>query len=467
MKYFSEEEEDYNRSLSKFEGMLRTNKVLFFDSEEFEDIVLHYLDLGKVNLAKKALKLALDQHPNSTGLKLVQVELLVFEDKLELAEKIVNELVILEPANEEAYIQKANVFSKKGMHEKAVEQLEIALQYTDDLADVYNILGMEYLYMDCFEDAKKYFLKCIEVDIEDQEALYNVVYCFEFLDQNQAAIDFLTTYIDKKPFSEIAWHQIGRLQYGLKNYQEAVRAFEFATYIDDAFMGAFMELAKSFERLKNYEAAIENYSKTLYLDDATSYALLRIGKCYERLGNKPLALKFFYKTVHEDPLLDKAWKSLTDFYVREKNYSKALLNINKALAIDDKNGNYWKRFANINIKIDQLDDAEFGYRKAVECGDLNLDTWLNWIDLIFCRGEYDMAIGTLILASEYFPDNEEIEFRLAGLYFLLQKNVKAKFHLKNGMQINFEGIGVLKKLYPLVWDMAVVQDWIAKHKNNF
>lgn len=61
----SNEEEEYNLSLSKFESMLKTNKVLFFDSEEFEDIILHYLDTGKVNLAKKALKLALEQHPRS------------------------------------------------------------------------------------------------------------------------------------------------------------------------------------------------------------------------------------------------------------------------------------------------------------------------------------------------------------------------------------------------------------------
>jgi hypothetical protein len=37
--------------------MLKTNKVLFFDSEEFEEIILHYLDMGKAALAKKHLNL--------------------------------------------------------------------------------------------------------------------------------------------------------------------------------------------------------------------------------------------------------------------------------------------------------------------------------------------------------------------------------------------------------------------------
>ena len=51
--------EDNNFSLSRFESMLKTNDVLFFDSNEFEKIIHHYLEIGKINLAKKAVKLGL------------------------------------------------------------------------------------------------------------------------------------------------------------------------------------------------------------------------------------------------------------------------------------------------------------------------------------------------------------------------------------------------------------------------
>src|SRR5690606_34766533 len=158
---------------------------------EFEDIILHYLDTGKASLAKKALKLALEQHPKSTGLKLVQVEMLIYDDKLDIAERLLNELFALEPNNEEIYIQRANIFSKRDNHEKAVDQLNIALKLTEDYADVYNLIGMEYLFMDNLELAKANFIKCLEEDPEDQAALYNVVYCFEFLDQNEDAIEYL------------------------------------------------------------------------------------------------------------------------------------------------------------------------------------------------------------------------------------------------------------------------------------
>lgn len=462
--HLSNEEEEYNLSLSKFESMLKTNKVLFFDSEEFEEIILHYLDMGKASLAKKALKLALEQHPRSTGLKLVQVEMLIYDDKLDQAEKLLNELYAIEPHNEEIYIQKASIYSKRDNHEKAVELLKIALQYTDDYADVYNLIGMEYLFMDNLEMAKESFIKCLEEDTQDQAALYNVVYCFEFLDQNEQAIEYLKTYIDRNPYSEIAWHQQGRLYYGIKDYENAVRSFEFATYIDEEFMGAFMEKGKALERLKRYDDAIESYNRTIELDDPTSYALLRIGKCYEKLGNKVLALKFYNKTVHEDPLLDKGWIAITDFYVRQKNFQKALFYVNKALAIDGENAMYWKRYATINRSMNLFEEAELGYRKAVEFGDTELDTWLFWVDILQFLGEFDLAIQTLLQASDYFTEEFELEYRLAGLYYILGEAEKGAFHLSNALRQKPSQHTLLMELYPSVWEMDVVQQQLRNLK---
>ena len=44
-------------SISKFERMLKTNLIYYFDPQEFEDIVTHYLGFGENQIAKKALKM--------------------------------------------------------------------------------------------------------------------------------------------------------------------------------------------------------------------------------------------------------------------------------------------------------------------------------------------------------------------------------------------------------------------------
>lgn len=461
--HLSHEEDDYNVSLSRFESMLKTNKVFFFDSEEFEDIILHYLDMGKATLAKKALKLALEQHPRSTGLKLVQVEMLIYDEKLDQAEKLLNELYAIEPHNEEVYIQKANIYSKRDQHEKAIAELEKALEFTDDFADVYNLMGMEYLFMDNLEQAKQCFIKCLEEDFEDQSALYNVVYCFEFMDQYKEAIDYLESYIDRNPYSEIAWHQQGRLSYTIKDYTNALRCFDYATLIDEEFVGALMEKGKALEKLKRFEEAIASFKQTIELDDPSSYALLRIGKCYEKLGKKTEALDYYNQTVHEDPLLDKGWIAITDFYIRQKNYQKALFFVNKALAIDNENQHYWKRYATINKQMNFYEEAEFGYRKAVEFGDFELDTWLFWVDITQFLGEFDSAIQTLIQAGEYFPDSYEIAYRLAGLYFMIQENENGKEQLLKGLELNAKQVVLMEELFPVVCDRKLVKKTISDY----
>ena len=96
---FNHSEENQYVSVSKFESMLKTNNVCFFDSNEFENIIHHYLENGKVSLAKKAIKLGLSQHPTSLNLKLFQVEILIFENKLNEADKLLSPLFEIEPNN--------------------------------------------------------------------------------------------------------------------------------------------------------------------------------------------------------------------------------------------------------------------------------------------------------------------------------------------------------------------------------
>ncbi len=446
-----------NLPLTKFESMLKTNNVLFFDSEEFENIIHHYLTQGKVALAKKAIKLGLEQHPTSTNLKLFQVEVLVFENKLNQADKILNSLHDLEPQNEEIYIQKANILSKKDDHEKAINVLKKSLELTEDVSDIYSLIGMEYLFLDKFEDAKSYFMKCLETDLEDYSALYNMMYCFDFLEQTEEAIEYLNEYLNNNPYCEVAWHQLGKQYYDLQDYKKALAAFDFAIISDDTFIGAYIEKGKVLEKLKKYQEAIENYSITLKLDDPTSFALLRIGSCYEKLGNQELAVQYYYKTVHEDPLLDKGWIAITKFYTKQRNFQKSLYYINKAINIDAENVTYWKLYAKINQRLNFLEEAERGFKKALELGNYEIDTWLTRGDILLQLGETEAAVYNFLQASEFYPENAEIEYRLAGLYYTLNETEKGSFHLKNGLHFNPEYAFILKELFPKVYNKQQVK----------
>ncbi|KAA1247819.1 tetratricopeptide repeat protein [Aquimarina sp. RZ0] len=464
MKFSRDEFEENNFSITRYESMLKSNDVKFFDSDEFESIIHHYLENGKIAKAKKAISLGLSQHPSSVNLKLLRVEVLVFEDRLDKADNLLAQLHAIEPENEEIYIQKANILSKQNDHIKAIELLSTALDYTADEADVYSLIGMEYLFMDDFENAKENFMRCLEVDNQDYSALYNIIYCFDFLEQHEEAITYLNMFLDTNPYCEVAWHQVGKQYFDLKEYEKALAAFDFAIISDEYFIGAYLEKGKVLEKLKRYNEAIENYRITLELDDPTSFALLRIGKCFERLGSDDLAIQHYSKTVHEDPLLDKGWIAITDFYMRKRNYQKALYYTNKAISIDSENVLYWKRYAKINNRLAFFEEAERGYRKALELGNYELETWLNRSDILRFIGESDAAIQNIHQAIEFYPENAEVQYRLAGLHYEKREYSTGEYHLRKALELDVEYIIVLEELFEKIYNLTIVQNIISEYK---
>lgn len=452
-----------NVSISRFESMLKTNNVLFFDAEEFESIANHYIETGKIALARKAVNLGLDQHPTSSNLRLYKAEIFIFENKFDLANDLLTELYEIDPANEEIYIQKANIYSKQDDHKKAIDLLESAIDLTQDPADVYSLIGMEYLFLDDFKNAKFNFMKCLEVDDQDYSALYNVIYCFDFLEQHEEAIDYLNMFLNKNPYCEVAWHQVGKQYFDLKQYEKALSAFDFAIISDDRFVGAYLEKGKVLEKLGKLNEALENYQITLELEDPTSFALLRMGKCYDKLGSDELAIKYYSRCVHEDPLLDNGWIAITDFYTKRLNYQKALYYINKAINIDGDNVLYWKRYAKINNRLKFYEEAEHGYRKTLELGNYELDTWLSRADILLHLGENDAAISNLTQAMEFYPETAEIAFRLSGLNYLKGNDIQGRYFLKNGLKQDPEFTIILEELFPYPFSKKEVKTLIEKY----
>ncbi len=449
-----------NISLVKFESMLKTNSVYFFDSMEFEEIIQHYLDSGKNSLAKKAINLGLRQHPNSIMLKLLNAELLIFNDNLEEASKLLKELQAIEPTNDEIYVQQASILSKRDDHLGAIDCLKVALSFTDDEVDVYSIIGMEYMYLDNFDEALSCFSKCLEEDVEDYSSLYNVIYCFDMQSKHEEAIAFLIKHIDVDPYSEVAWHQLGRQHFILEQFEEALRAFDYAVLIDDLFVGAYLEKAKTLEQLGLFELAIENYKTTVELDDPTSFAFVRIGECYEKLNKSTQAIQFYKKAVHEDPLLDKGWTAITELYCKRKNYGKALYHINKALDIDDQNPIYWRKFAEINLKLNQFEEAVEGFENCIILQDFELVIWIGLSDVLCFIGEYEDALEYLLKAKTLFKNFAEIDYRLACLYFKVKNYKKGTLHLTKALKIDFEYHSIIKEIFPEVYQMTIVQDVI-------
>lgn len=459
--------EGKNYPLARFENMLKTNEVLFFDADEFEQIIGHYIEIGKIALAQKALKIASSQHPNSSTLMLLQIEILVFENKLEEADGVLNDLYEIEPYNPELYIHKANILSKRNNHKDAVSLLQTASDYLGEDEEIYSLIAMEYMFMEDYEKAKTYFIKCLELDHEDSAALYNAIYCFDYLDLPEEAVTFLNDFIDQNPYSEIAWHQLGLQYIELNDLDKALESFEYAILSDEHFLGAYMEKAKVLEKLERYEEAIACYLITLELEDATSFAYLHIGQCYEKMNAYDLTLEYYNKSLQEDPLSDKTWIAITDFYCAQKQYRQALYYIEKAIAIDEENIQYWRRYALINSHLNRHKEAKAAFLKSELLSQSEFENYITTCDLLIAEEDYENALEEMEQAEQYYPHTVEIEYRLAGLYLLLNDDNPGLFHLKKALNIDPDYAGIMEDLFPEIFTYPSVQELLNNNDFDF
>ena len=460
MQYSSHENK--NLALTKFESMLKSNKVFFFDLDEFEEIVYYYLDSGKINLANKAVELSLNQHPSSIRLKLIKVELLVFENKLKEAEKLIINLEKLDPTFDEIYIQKAAILSKKDLHQEAITVLLKALDYTYDLVDVHSLIGMEYLFIEKFDVAIKHFKICLNIDSEDYTALYNIIYCLDMDERHEDAAAFLNDFIDENPYCEIAWHQLGRQYFYLNNHNEALRAFDYAILIDEHFVGAYFEKAKVLEEQKKYQQAISNYLMTIELDDPTAFTFLQIANCYEKLEDTKKAIHFYHKATQEDPMMEQGWLFLTKMYLNQNNNQKALYFIQKALEVDAVNTDYLNLFGEVNLRLNLFEEAAKAFQESIQHGEIKLEIFLALVDVLHFIGDYQDALEVAEMAQIKLGDFCEILYRISGMNFLLRNENEGLKHLEMALEIDFKYHAVIQTLYPIIFEKDSVKLLIEK-----
>ncbi len=405
---YSNRNEDVTK---KFEEMLKTNKSYFFDVQEFLDIIDEYISLANYSLAQKAIELALEQYQQNTDILLYKAELFSLQDQLEKAEEIISYLKKIEPTRAEIPLLEAEIYSRQDRHGKAVKSLEIALNISPDKADVYELLTVEYLYLSNYHKALDAAQKCLSHDPANQTALYNVVTCFDMLNQTDKAINFLEKHVDKYAFDEIAWNLLAKQYIEKKDYTKALKAIDFAIAIDDKFLSAYFDKAYAYEMLKKYDKAIEFYQLTLSISEPSAFVFYNIGENYKKLKAYEKAESCFLKAIKEDPAHYKSWLKIVQIKL-DQNHIEEALNYNiKALDIIN-NQDLYESLAKIYILKKQSSDAISALEMSLKLGPAKLPTFLQLSDLYKQENQTEKRRKILLEAKKQFPDSGEIKKRM-------------------------------------------------------
>ena len=413
--------------------MLKTNSVFYFDSNDFINISHHYIDQANYKLAGRAVKMGLNQHPNNIDLMLINSELLIFNSKYDDAYEILNFVQEIDPENREVYLQKATIYSKNNLSEEAIDILKSALSFIDDKIDIWNMIAMEFLLIEDFDSAIPFFKKCLDYDDEDYQSLYNLVFCYENLGLIEESIDELCKVLEKRPYSKIAWHQLGKIYIKQGKLKQAISAFDFAIISDDQFVSAYIEKAKILEKSKKYNSALENYKISIQLSEPNSYIFYRISKCYKKLNNKKLFIEYIKKALREEPGNEKAWIYLIKFYLKKNNLRQSKYLAKKALDNNHNSIKILKLNALISRSVGNKVEAIRNYKEIIDVQENQ--SWKIWKSLLKCIldiQEWPELLRLSLRAKKYFPNKSFLDFIISGCLLKNGKLNEAIYFFQSG-----------------------------------
>jgi len=405
-------ESNNDELIQRFETMLKTNESIFFELEEFLDIIEEYITLGNFIMAQKAISISLKQYPQNLDILLYQAELYSLTDELEKSERLLMKLRQMDPDRIEIPMLEAEIYSRKHLHKKAVEALLKALKLPDNNPwEIYEMMTVEYLYLEDYQSALHAAIKTLEYMDHNVTALYNAVTCFDLLNKQEEAVAFLQNFLEKNPFSEVGWSLLGKKYLEQRAYQKALEALDFAIAIDDKFLGAYYDKAYAYKKIQQYDKALEFYKLTLDIADPTAFTFYHMARIYEKMQEYDEAVTNYLYAINEDPGHYKSWIKLVQIKIFLKEYDAALEVNKKALEIVN-NQELFELLGSIYELKKDFQKAIPAYEMSLKLGTVKLETILKLADLYKQTYQLEKFRNLLLEAKQQFPDSKEIQKRM-------------------------------------------------------
>ncbi|NAW51581.1 tetratricopeptide repeat protein [Elizabethkingia argentiflava] len=438
-----------NEAVKRFEEMIENNEELFFDIEEYEDVISYYLEIGDYQYAEEAIKYAQNLYPDSERIKLRKLEFLLEKEENLQAKILIRELENSADEDMDFIICCAKYYSNMGNPRKAINLCEKALEKEEDEDFIHNFIADEYKNLDDPFSALKHYQMALKHEPSDEYALESIMLCYAEMNRTEEALIFINNYLDNYPFSEIAWYEYGSLHFNNKNYQKAIEGFDYLLAINPHSVAVYANKAACYEALNEWEKAIETYIDSQEYEFTKSYSFYKIGQCYQKKGLLIPALNALQKSLHEDPQFHLSMMAISDIYEELGNLNEAAHFALEASRLSENNLEIQKKLAFLYISLGKLEEALICLKKMVETEPGRFYNWYAYAEVLMLVGDYDKAEQKLKIALKRHQ-RAELYYQLSNCYFNLKRDKDARLALEQALSLNPSMIQDMQTKYPYI-----------------
>ncbi|MFN5423338.1 MAG: tetratricopeptide repeat protein [bacterium] len=462
------EHEDINDLLTAYEKLRSGRGTAFLSEESFERIIDHFDDQDALSRALEAAEIATLQFPFSASLLVKKADLLIASRQYKKALTLLDKAQILDRNDIDIYILRTDAYLALDMQAKAVAILEEALLQFEgeeridllfELADVY----------DDYEEFEKIFdcLKLIlEYEPNNEEALYKICFWTDFTGRNEESIKLHLKIIDAFPYNELAWFNLAAAYQGLRLFEKAIDAYQYAIVINEKFDYAYRNMADAFMRLHRYKEAIDALEKVIELSRPEDVIYQAIGFCYEKIKNYAQARFYYRKASHLNPDDAKLYVKVAGTYMKELKYSSAIKYLDMALRIKRLDPEFNLIMGECLVKTGKAKDAVHYFLAAVQSKPRNIKGWESLIRTLFETGQYTDAEKNVEHARARLGDKPILGFYQSAILLAMGKIKEGMKLLESSAEKNPRSLKSFLKLYPSSVKHTQVVELILRYKRR-
>jgi tetratricopeptide (TPR) repeat protein len=327
--------------IQKYETLLYNKESIYFDVDEFEVIIGHYMSEARYADALEALIHAELCHPDDIELSLHKIRIMMNLDNFDRAFEL---LLLLENKTNDLFeinLYKGHIYTLNDDIENAVKEFELAFEKSpgldeEELQYIPEIL-LEQKY---FKEALVFLHKLIDSGNANSKTFFDAGHCYEQTSNFQEAEKYYEKSLDEDPFNERTWVILGSMHLNSQNFDKALEAFEFALSINNNdYIASFCKIATLIQS-RDYSKAIDCILEMLSKSPDDANAICTLGECYEKQQNFAEAEHCYTKAISQETDSDMPYWGLSRILYAQGDIETAIQVIDKAIDLDPDNEDY-------------------------------------------------------------------------------------------------------------------------------
>ncbi len=465
---YRQDRDEIKALLQQFENLKTGKSNSFLEEESFERIIDYFDEKEQLNQALEAAEYGIEQYPYSAMLLLKKADLLIAFKRYQEALNILDHAETLDSKDANLYILKTDAFLALDLQKKAAAVLESAIEDFSgeekvdllfELADVYD----DYENFDKVFDCLKMIL---EQEPNNEEALYKICFWTDFTGRNEEGIRLHQRIIEEFPFNELAWFNLAAAYQGLKLYEKAIDAYQYAVAIDEKFDYAFRNMGDAYIRLRRYKDAVEVLEKVLELARPEDVIYEAIGHCQDKMGNYAQARFNYRKASHLNNNDSQLIYKIACTYMNEGQWESAIKNLEAALRMHRMQPEYNLAMGQCYMELNKLEDAITCFGNVVRTRPKNISGWTELLKCLYKAEMFEEALEYAGFAYEQTDSKPIFLFYKSAFLFALGKTKEALLQLETGMNKNPKLVKRFIEINPSLLQVQAVVDIIARFKKK-